>query len=481
MRMTRTGIAAYSLILTLSCFSVFSIANTAIADTAVPDRDPLIETLVSNGVLSREEADRILADRAALSVPPAQRRFGDVLYEPTEPVRDDDPRIQVGRFTADSADGRHRFRFRGRLQFDMARADFGDGIATVANQSGGFSEYGTIFRRARLGALGYMYDNWEWQLEADFAELSDIELANAYIAYLTPRGRIVTGNFKEPFGLEYATSSRRITFLERAAASDAYKVDRQLGVMYETIRPDWYAAFGAFGGDAYSINRDVEEGWSLAGRFGYALHHSGTDFVHLGAAVNHRWNGIVNNGGARFPVRLRTREGTRVIDARLIGREDLMGVEQYTRAGLEFAAGFDSWSVQAEYIRVDLDIDPAVVPGTTSVTQDGWYVQGSWFLTGEQRVYRPASANFGRIVPANNFEWGKGTGALELALRFSHADSTDHTNPAFGQRMDHWTLGLNWYTNPNMVLKFNAIHLDAEGFGAEDTGMVYALRIQYEF
>lgn len=442
--------------------------------------DALIETLVEKGVLSRAEADRILEERAAAQPAPAPR-FNGVLYEPTERVIDDEPSIQVRRFTVDSADGRHRFRFRGRFQFDTARADFGDDMAQVAGQNGRLSRYGSIVRRARLGALGYMYDKWEWQLEADFAELGETSLANAYIAYLTPGGRIVAGHFKEPFGLEYATSSRRITFLERAAASDAYKVDRQLGVMYQTIRPDWYGAIGVFGGDGYTINRDAESGWSAATRLGRALYHQGTDFVHIGAAVNHRWNGRVNSNNARPTVRLRTREGTRAIDARLIGREDLTGVEQFTRYGAEFAAGFDAWSVQAEYLRVELDIDPAVVPGTRQVTQHGWYVQGSWFLTGEQRVYRPASANFGRITPKRDFQWGKGGGAWELAARYSRADSSEHTDPTAGQMMDHWTLGLNWYTNPDVVIKLNAMYLDAEGFGAQETGMVYAVRFQFEF
>jgi phosphate-selective porin OprO/OprP len=483
MRIFRPGVNALIMLFSAAFFQ----AHAAESAPAAVD-DALIEALVEKGILSRAEADNIISQRAA-STPPAQRRFGEVLYEPTEPVRDDDPSIQVRRFTVDSADGQHRFRFRGRFQFDVGRADFGSGIPAVARQSAEFPRYGTIVRRARLGALGYMYKNWEWQLEADFSDIEETELANAYIAYLTPRGRIVAGHFKEPFGLEYATSSRRITFLERSAASDAYKVNRELGLMYETIRPNWYGAFGIFGGDGYNINRDVEEGWALSGRLAFAPYHVGTDFVHIGAAVNHRWNGFDRSTGARVPLRLRTREGTRTIDARLIGRDDLVGVEKFTRSGLEFAAGFDTWSVQAEWIHVDIDLDSAAVQlieGANAtlrddLTQKGWYVQGTWFLTGEQRVYRPASGNFGRVIPRQNFEWGQGMGALELAARYSVADSSQNTRIGRGQEMEHWTLGLNWYLNPDVIIKLNAIYLDAKGNGAEDDGFVYAARFQFEF
>lgn len=460
-------------------------AGTAMAQS---ETDRLLDILIRKGVLTEQEAADIRSEAEAQ--PAARSPITDAVpgYDPTTPIRDDDPRIQVRRFAVESADGADRFRVRGRFQLDTARADFGDDIPNVARQGAEFPEYGVILRRLRLGALGTMYTNWEWQLEVDFAE-NAVDLANAYLAYLTPQGRLAIGHFKEPFGMEYATSSRYITFLERSAASDAYKVDRQPGIMYETIRPNWYGAFGVFG-NGIEFNRDVEEGWSWSGRLTGAPILDGTTYLHVGGGINQRRNAFNKATDAWEPVRLRTREGTRVIDARLIGRDDLEGVRKFTRHNLELAGGHGPWSAQAEYIWVDIDLDRealdiALGNGATSrnsLTQKGWYVQSTYFLTGESRNYRAFSGDFARVTPFNNFVPSEGKwGAWEAALRYSVADSLEHTQDGRGQKLTHWTAGLNWYLNPDTIFKFNLMYLEGERDVFKDDGWVYAARFQYEF
>jgi phosphate-selective porin OprO/OprP len=456
---------------------------------AATETERLLDILIAKGILTREEAASIRAEASepapsALDTPVRK----DVQYDPVEPFRDNEPAIRVRRLAIDSADGADRFSLRGRFQFDVERQDFGSDIENVARQGNPFPKYGTRFRRLRLGALGVMHNDWEWQLEVDFAD-NEIDLANAYIAYLMPHGRLAFGHFKEPFGMEYATSSRRITFMERSAASDAYKVNREPGIMYETIKPNWYGAFGVFGGGAV-FNRDVEEGWSVSGRLTAAPYLDGTNYVHVGAAINQRRNAVNKATNLYEPVRLRTREGARAIDARLIGRDDLEGVEKFTRYGLELAAGAGPWAMQAEYIQVDIDLDRAALlralganaTDADSLTQKGWYVQGSYFLTGEHSNYRAFSGDFGRVNPNQNFSLRDGTwGAWEMALRYSMADSLEATRPGRGQKLDHWTAGLNWYLNAETIFKFNVMYLEGERDIFKDDGWVYGARFQYEF
>jgi phosphate-selective porin OprO and OprP len=193
-------------------------------------------------------------------------RFGGLDYEPVMDVPDRDVRTRVNKFRVETEDGRHRFGIRGRLMTDFAYVD--DNYKTTDDERadrGDLAKYGTIIRRARLGALGIMYDNWEWQLEVDFRD-DEIRFANAYMAYLFDSGRLAVGHFKEPFSLESSTSSRRISFIERAAPVDAYRPSRQIGIMYETLVPNWYGAFGVFGGDGVARDRDVTEGFSVAAR-----------------------------------------------------------------------------------------------------------------------------------------------------------------------------------------------------------------------
>jgi phosphate-selective porin OprO and OprP len=449
------------------------------------ETDRLLEILIEKRILTQEEAEAIKAESQVERKPLIGQDLG---YEPTAPLPvDEGARISVRRFGVETADGTERFRVRGRVQLDAGFADLGKDMELVAREST-LADYGVIFRRIRLGALGLMREKFEWQLELDFAE-NAVELDNTYMGYLMEHGGIFKlGLFKEPFTLEYDTSSRYITFIERSAAVDAYKVNKEPGMMYQTLKPNYHISVGMFG-SGILFERNVEEGYSFAGRGTFAPYLQGTDFVHLGAAVNYRKNR--ENVAEKYyePLRLRTREGMRVIDARLVGRDDLQGVEDFTRYGLEFAAGKGSWWVQSEYIRVDLDLDPTrVMPGETfnvdksSITQDGWYFYTGYYLTGETKPYRAVGGDFGNLRPNANFNPSQGNwGAFELAFGYSVADSLEHTRVGRGQKQDRYVLGLNWFLTPEAMLKFNVIYLEGERDIYDGDGWVYGARAQYFF
>lgn len=97
----------------------------------------------------------------------------------------------------------------------------------------------------------------------------------------------------------------------------------------------------------------------------------------------------------------------------------------------------------------------------------GFYVYGSWFLTGEHRGYSRERAAFSD-VKVNRPVWkigdGRvvGCGAWELAARFALADftspnlpiSTD-SNVQAGAVLYQATLGINWYLNDHTLVMFN--------------------------
>ena len=103
---------------------------------------------------------------------------------------------------------------------------------------------------------------------------------------------------------------------------------------------------------------------------------------------------------------------------------------------------------------------------------------------------------------------GGGFGAWELALRYSETDldflagSEGLATPAGGVRGGQqriWTVGVNWYLNPNVRLTFNDLNIDVDrlnpsltAFGATPASPplgakigqqldAYALRMQYAF
>jgi phosphate-selective porin OprO and OprP len=448
------------------------------------ETERLMELLIAKGILTAEEAEAIRSEAAEEKEEKKVKLVGSELgYEPTAPLSDDDVSIQVPRFAAESADGANRFRMRGRLQLDAARQDFGSGIKDVARQGHDFPEYGVILRRVRLGALGIMRERWEWQIEADFAE-NEVDLANVYMAYLMDHGRLALGYFKEPFGMEYATSSRYISFIERSAPADAYKVNREPGLMYETLQPNWYLGVGVFG-NGIDFDREIREGWAFSARTSFAPVLGNDRFVHIGGGLNRRVNALDKDSNEFESVRLRAREGTRAIDARLVGRDDIEGVKNFTRYNLEFAAGYGPWWMQSEYYRVDLNLDPDrgdVRVDDDSLTLDGWFIQTGFFLTGETKNYRAFSGDFGQQRPNRNFSPRDGNwGAFEVAFRYGLADSREHSRPGRGQKLERYTAGLNWYLNPEVLMRFNVIYLEGERDVFQDDGWVYGFRFQYIF
>jgi phosphate-selective porin OprO/OprP len=464
-------------------------ALLATTGATASETDRLLETLIQKQVLTPAEAEAIRAEAAKEeAVEEVELGSAPAAYEPTAPMQvDEGATIFVRRFGVQTADGSERFRMRGRVQLDFAMQDFSDELVEVAREDP-LPDYGLIFRRIRLGALGVMREKFEWQVEVDFAE-NAVELENTYIGYLFDHGGIFKfGNMKEPFGLEYDTSSRYITFMERSATVDAYGVGKQPGIMYQALQPTYHIAVGLFG-NGIEFNRDVEEGYSIAGRATFAPYLNGTDFVHLGAAINYRKNALNTAEDYYEAVRLRTREGTRAIDARLVGRDDLEGVEDFTRYGLEFAAGFGSMWFQAEYMNVDLNLDPTRVnPEETfnvdadSISQDGYYIYAGYYLTGEHKPYRAFGGDFGNLRPNANFNPSAGTyGAFELAFGYSVADSLEHTRVGRGQKQDRYVLGLNWYLTPEVMFKFNVIYLEGERDDITGDGWVYGMRGQYFF
>jgi phosphate-selective porin OprO/OprP len=99
----------------------------------------------------------------------------------------------------------------------------------------------------------------------------------------------------------------------------------------------------------------------------------------------------------------------------------------------------------------------------------GWYVEGTYFLTGEHRLYNTTAttsqyqATFGRIYPISDFNpRNGGKGAWELAFRVSNVDLNDISAGFNGGNEIDFTAGLNWYLTADVLWKFNYIHANVD-------------------
>ena len=338
----------------------------------------------------------------------------------------------------------------GRIQVDAT--EFNDDDANL--------DSGTEFRRARLFAAGDIADNWSYKAQYDFAGNS-VTMKDAYVAYTGfDFGKIKIGQFKQEFGLENLTSSKYITFIERAASS-AFAIDRRIGVNLSGDADRWHYAFGAFGQEE-SDSEGSDEGYGVAGRVTWAPQFGDNSFIHVGAAAN--WQQPPSRDDEEF--RVRARPEAHQSNIRFVDTGTLTDVDDIVTFGFEGAWVGGPFSVQGEWTQQSVNRDEGDEPDLT-----GYYVYGSWFLTGESRSYK--GGQFGRT---------KATNAWELAVRFSNTDLED--GDVLGGEQDIITVGVNYYANPNLRFMLNYLDIDVDprsGGQEDDNPSAVIMRVAMDF
>lgn len=379
-----------------------------------------------------------------------------------------------------TADGKNRVAIRGVFQFDAATYAQ-ESPGGVDNRRAGADategpnardlNAGTNFRRARLGVEGTFASDWNYALTAEYggSGSESAQLQQAYIEYagwkpfgLTNPLRIRAGAFTPPTGLEDATSSNDALFLERAAPADLVRGiaggDGRTGLGLYVNGERWNAST-VFTGALIGATGDFDEQFGLVSRASVLVLRGQDHGVHLGANLNAvlEPSDRVVGPGVGTGTRLRERPELRVDGTRLVDTGGLNAEKVYAW-GAEAGAQFKSFYVAGEYNIIDVERF-----GTAGdLDFSGWYVQGSWVLTGEQRKWSPATGGFGAVRPAKPFDLKAGQwGAWELAGRYSSLDLNDNegvvglvtpVNGVRGGEQDITSLGLNWF--PNNVVRF---------------------------
>lgn len=353
---------------------------------------------------------------------------------------------------AETRDGNVEAQIGGRIHAVAAFVGESDGFKRAADDAENVSG----FRRARLYLKGRIWDRIGYKLEYDFAG-GDADFKDVYaeLERVPLLGTIRGGHFKEPFSLETLTSSNDLTFVERALPA-ALAPERNFGLMAANTVLDerMTLAAGVFRpSDDFGFT-ESDEAWAGTARVtGLPLWaDDGRSLVHLGAAYSHR-SFADDEGG--FDSRPEVPLTVRALDTGDLALDttDLVGAEAAWVHG--------PLSVQSEYVHSFAD-----APGGANPDFWGAYVYASWLLTGEHRAYKPGAGAFDRLKPRRPFLFGEssGPGAWELAARYSFLDLDD--GAANGGEMDAYTLGLNWYWNPNVVILANYVYGNLRNEGA---------------
>jgi phosphate-selective porin OprO/OprP len=455
-----------------------------------------------------------------------------------------------GRPSFASADGKFTASLRGQIQLDTAAyfQDQAGPLTTDLRRTGpalGSSSSnvdaaharelkdGTFWRRARLGFEGTAYGDWDYRMLFDFGGSGVENAGQVYEAWAQYSGlkpfRLRAGAWSQPIGLEDQMSTNAQLFLERPAISDLARGlaagDTRIGAGVFGYDNLWFVSADVTGRTIGVVNtgtvitassvpfsgnigtpQTYSDQLGFVGRAVYTPLHGSDWRLNLGVHGSYEKPG--NTGGPDatganpikdFAVRLRATPELRVDGTQFIDTGSIVAHDAGTIGG-EIAAQKGPLFAEAEYEQIFV----SRADGLPSPSFSGWYVEGSWMLTGESRVYNASSAAFDGPTVAHPFSLKNGGwGAWELAARYSDAD-LDYREGAPGaapppdgirggdQRI--WSVGLNWYPNQTFHFMLDFDHVDVSrlspngaNFGTPDGAQigqsynVVALRSQVGF
>jgi phosphate-selective porin OprO/OprP len=405
------------------------------------------------------------------------------------------------RLTVRSADDRFRLAFRGRFQFDSGLF-FQDADLPPYVTVGRDLHNGANFRRAQIGIEGRVNRDFNYEFVFDFGSSGTERAGQIYLLRVAYTGipffTINAGAIQPKFTLDDSTSSAEITFLERSSIVNAILdpfggSDSRRGVELIYQRPDLFRGGDnllistAFTGERIAAIKTDDEGSQLTGRIAYRFHSDERSNFQVGfdaARILNKPNGLLSFGD-----RPETRvDGTQLVGFGFPGLQTAVPAKTGWLYGIEGAMNYGPLYVAGEYYRYGLDrTDPAL----TDPEFGGWYVQASYFLTGEMRPYLPASAAWGSPAVVSPFALDSGSwGSWEIKARYSNNDFnamvTDPANRVLGGEQNIVTLGANWYLNRNLRWMFDYLiadvdRRDAAGQQVGQDFSAFVNRLQFSF
>jgi phosphate-selective porin OprO/OprP len=316
------------------------------------------------------------------------------------------------------------FKPRGRLQLDAGWVGRPDG---VTDRSLGFANE---IRRARLGVEGTVPGGFGYKFELDFAD-NNVEITDALLSYdASARLGLVIGQHNGFQSLEELTSSRFLSFMERAAFTDAFNFERRLGVSATYTSGNVIASAGVFTDNVTDLANDENDALGFDARLVFAP-KVGNAQLHFGGSAHLRDNGDLAVTG--ITTRYRQRPLVHTTDVRFLATPAL-AVKKETNYGLEAAAISGPFHAAGEVHWLKANRLAGVDP-----TFFGGYAEVGYYLTGETRGYK--NGQFDRTKVLKPVGQG-GFGAVQINLRYDHLDLND--GGILGGRQRGYQASLVW-------------------------------------
>ena len=363
-----------------------------------------------------------------------------------------------------SADGNFKIELGGRLHVDYDAAEGKARTLTGATLNDEF-----LVRRARIELTATFFKWILLQLEDELAQTPGSVASTLKGAYLDFRFRpeiaLRAGQFKVPYSLDQLSSANFIDFVERSVVDElAPGYDFGAALHGSLVGGVASYMFGVFNGNGQN-NSDNNSGKDIAGRVVVAPFKPGGDYWLTGLQLGGDFTWGDQDTGTSARGRTTARTANRFT---YFGAQSTRG--DRTRWGTDLAWAVGPAAVKFEY---DRQMNQRTRLGSNGqslddVTATGWYVTGTWLLTGEERPLNRS------VIPKRPFfpvAGQFGPGAWELALRyaelkFSSDDPVDFfdgniNNGITGggttaeNGVEALTAGVNWYLNSRVRYMLN--------------------------
>jgi phosphate-selective porin OprO and OprP len=406
--------------------------------------------------------------------------------------------LNYNRATITSADGRSSVALRAMVQADAAyfdqdpagtlTDDYRRGsvgaISLRENNAARDLSDGMYFRRARFGFEGMIARDFNYRLIVELGgagteaqgRINDAWISYSGFAPLT----VQIGAFSPPANLDDGTPADETLFIERATPNELSRAlggaDGRIGVGIRGNGSRWMSAL-TFTGRTVSDPEVLDAQNAFVGRAAFlAMTHADYN-LHVGASGTYVVKPAdpgIDATGIRYGIRFRDRPELRVDSTRLIDTGVIDAEHAYV-VGAELAGNWRQFYVQAENFWYGVDRKSAL----DNPNFGGYYVQGSWLITGESHRYNMTTAAYQAPRPRLPFNASGGIGAWELALRFSHMDlnyaegvegAAASANSIRGGLQDIWTVGINWYVAPSLRFILNYQRVDIDRFNPAGPG-----------
>jgi phosphate-selective porin OprO/OprP len=274
-------------------------------------------------------------------------------------------------------------------------------------------------------------------------------------------GALTFGKNKEPFVYEMVGDAAFLPSMERIL--NPFFTSRDVGLSMSntafnkrmTYSTGWFNNWWVHGKDFDTAGNHFAS--RVTGLV--SINEDGSRYLHLGASARYA-------GADLGVVRLRGKAGSNV-SSNYVDTGNIPASNQKEFA-LEALWTRDGYSILTEYVRSQVNATQFANPSFY-----GFYITGSWFITGEHRPYDRNVGFARRPIPRRRL------GAVELAARYARLDLDNKS--IHGGVMDKGLLDLNWFLNRRWKLGVSGGFANLDRAGLNGFSGILQTRIQYIF